>query len=125
MNNGVFNYKEAIERVGDEELLDELLDDFLEFADDVVHDLKKAIAEGNSVMVRNTGHTMKGTAANLSLPNLSAIGAELEYAGTKGLTDSYSELYEKLLAVVAEFKQFMADKQKKKKNIDLIHYFNI
>lgn len=112
MNNGVFNYKEAIERVGDEELLDELLEDFLEFSDDVVHDLKKAIAEGNSVMVRNTGHTMKGTAANLSLPNLSEIGAKLEYAGTKGLTDSYPELYAKLLDIVAEFKQFMIEKQK-------------
>ena len=112
MNNGVFNYKEAIERVGDEELLDETPNNILVFADDFFHDLKKAIAEGNSVMVRNTGHTMKGTAANLSLPNLSAIGAELEYAGTKGLTDSYSGLYAKLLDIVAEFKQFMTEKQK-------------
>lgn len=112
MNTGVFNYKEAIERVGDEELLDELLDDFLEFADDVVHDLKKAIAEGNDTMVRNTGHTMKGTAANLALPHLSEIGAELEQAGTKGLTNHYSELYAKLLEAVKEFKQFMTEKHK-------------
>lgn len=110
MNSDVFNYKEAIERVGDEDLLNELLEDFLEFADDIVHDLHKAIAEGNDTMVRNAGHTMKGTAANLSLPRLSDIGAELENAGTKKLTDSYSELYDKLLKVVAEFKRFMAEK---------------
>ncbi len=110
MNREIFDYQDAIERVGDEELLDELLEDFLEFAQGILGDLKKAIDENNSVMIRNNGHTLKGTAANLSLGNLSQIGLEIENAGKNEDSARYQDLYKELLERVKEFEIFMQEK---------------
>lgn len=110
MDKMIFDYQDAIERVGDEELLYELLDDFVEFADDILTDLEKAIKENNSEMVRNNGHTLKGTAANLSLPNLSEIGKEIENAGKEEEAEKFEELYAELIKCVNEFKKFMQEK---------------
>ncbi len=110
MDKNIFDYQDAIERVGDEELLDELLEDFLVFADEILLDLDKAIKENNAAMIRNSGHTLKGTAANLSLLNLSEIGLQIENAGKAELTEQYGFLYEKLVQSVDEFKKFMQEK---------------
>ena len=110
MDKNIFDYQDAIERVGDEELLYELLDDFLEFADEILTDLQKAVKENNSIMVRNSGHTLKGTAANLSLHNLSDVGLEIETAGKRELTERYDDLYSKLVETVKEFQKFMQEK---------------
>lgn len=110
MDKNIFDFKDAIERVGDEELLDELLEDFLVFADEILIDLQKAIKENNATMVRNSGHTLKGTAANLSLPNLSEVGLQIEKAGKEEESEKYNFLYEKLVQAVTEFKKFMAEK---------------
>ncbi len=110
MNKNIFDYQDAIERVGDEELLDELLEDFIVFADEILLDLDKAIKEKNSAMVRNSGHTLKGTAANLSLINLSEVGLELENAGKLELFDKFEILYKRLVESVQEFKKFMQEK---------------
>ncbi|MBI9030834.1 Hpt domain-containing protein [bacterium] len=110
MDKNIFDYQDAIERVGDEELLYELLDDFLEFSDEILSDIEKAVKEGNSTMIRNSGHTLKGTAANLSLQNLSDIGLEIETAGKAELTDKYEDLFARLQSAVAEFKKFMQEK---------------
>jgi HPt (histidine-containing phosphotransfer) domain-containing protein len=72
--------------------------------------LQKAVKENNSVMVRNSGHTLKGTAANLSLHNLSDVGLEIEDAGKGELTDRYDDLYSKLVQNVKEFQKFMLEK---------------
>lgn len=111
MDKNIFDYKDAIERVGDDELLNELLDDFLVFADEILLDVEKAIKENNSAMVRNSGHTLKGTAANLSLLNMSEIGKKLEAAGKAENTKNYQELYNELLVRVKEYKLFMQEKQ--------------
>lgn len=110
MDTNIFDHKDAIERVGDEELLDELLDDFLVFADEILLDLDKAVKEGNHAMVRNSGHTLKGTAANLSLPNLSQVGLEIESAGKNEQSENYQHLFNRLVESVAEFKKFMQEK---------------
>ncbi len=110
MSKNIFDYQDAIERVGDEELLNELLDDFLEFAQGILGDVKKAVEENNSLMIRNNGHTLKGTAANLSLGDLSKIGLELENAGKNEDKDSYQELYQRLVERVKEFEQFMQER---------------
>jgi len=83
MDKNIFDYQDAIERVGDEELLNELLDDFLEFAHELLIDMEKAIKMNDSDRVKNIGHTLKGTAANLSLGDLSNVGLEIEDANEK------------------------------------------
>lgn len=110
MSKNIFDYQDAIERVGDEELLNELLDDFLEFAEGILIDLRKAFDENNAVMVRNNGHTLKGTAANLSLGNLSRIGLEIETAGKEENSELYEELFQKLQKTVDEFRHFMQER---------------
>ncbi len=110
MSKNIFDYQDAIERVGDEELLNELLEDFLEFAQGILIDIKKAVQEDNGLMIRNNGHTLKGTAANLSLGDLSQIGLELENAGKQEDRDKYEDLYKKLVEKVAEFENFMQNR---------------
>lgn len=110
MDKNIFDYQDAIERVGDEELLYELLDDFLEFSDEILLDLGKAIKENNTTMVMNSGHTLKGTAANLSLPNLSELGLQIENAGKQKEAGKFEQLYRNLEKNVEEFKNFMRNR---------------
>lgn len=110
MDKNIFDYEDAIERVGDEELLYELLDDFLEFAEEILLEIDQAVKEKNSDVIRNSGHTLKGTAANLSLTNLSNVGLELETAGKTEQTEKYKPLYNKLVKCVDEYKKFMREK---------------
>jgi len=110
MEKEVFNFKEAMERIGDEELIFELLEDIVELADATEEQLKVAIETNNMTEVRIAGHTLKGTAANLALPQLSEVGKAFDTAARNNDSSNLEELFKDLQQAVINFKQFLADR---------------
>jgi HPt (histidine-containing phosphotransfer) domain-containing protein len=73
---------EALERVGnDEAFLEELLDLFGEEFESKTKALSEAISRRDATALRELGHSIKGAAANLSLPGLRASAQAMEQAG--------------------------------------------
>lgn len=110
MDTNIFDLNEAMERIGDEELIYELLEDIVELADTTVTEITEGIQNENHEMIRISGHTLKGTAANLALHNLSEAGKALEFAGKEQNVSQYNILLDNLKKAVEDFKSFMANK---------------
>ena len=76
------NYLEVLERIGgDTEFLSELLKIyFLEFQEKKAQ-VEAAIEDADFSLIQEIGHSLKGAAANLSLPSLRGVSSALEIAG--------------------------------------------
>jgi HPt (histidine-containing phosphotransfer) domain-containing protein len=73
---------EALERVGgDAEFLDELLALYKKEFRARSAQLKKVLAAGDFGSLREIGHGLKGSSANLSLPGLLEAALQMEMAG--------------------------------------------
>jgi len=66
---------------GDRELLAEVSKVFIENAKERVDLISSAIAKGDSEIIKNEGHTLKGGAGTIGAKNLAEIAYELEKAG--------------------------------------------
>ncbi|HEK86495.1 MAG: Hpt domain-containing protein [Candidatus Saccharicenans sp.] len=76
------NKQEALERIGgEEEFLKELLDIYRTEFEKRCQELEKAIDEKNYQVIQESGHSLKGASANLSLPALREAAYEMETAG--------------------------------------------
>jgi HPt (histidine-containing phosphotransfer) domain-containing protein len=104
-----FLRQEALDRVGGEaEFLDELLALYdKEFRTRAAR-LKKALAAGNFESVREIGHGLKGTSANLSLPGLRDAALAVEMAGKAGSADSARKAMEALEREFRRYKESLA-----------------
>ena len=92
----VFDRHEALERLEDEALLEQLLEEFMA---DVVQQLAaigQALAEEDAPAVRRTAHALKGAAANVSAGALSAAAARIEDQAAAGDLSSSTELTDDL-----------------------------
>jgi HPt (histidine-containing phosphotransfer) domain-containing protein len=76
------DYPEVLERIGgDTAFLQELLNIyFTEFAEKQTL-IKEAIGQSNFTMIKELGHSLKGSSANLSLVSLRQASFDLETAG--------------------------------------------
>ncbi len=77
----VFNRKALLNRVmDDEELIQEIVEIFLENTPGRIEDLRAAVNAGDAPTARLLAHTIKGMAANLSGEALQALAQEIEDA---------------------------------------------
>ncbi len=76
------DYASALERIGgDEDFLNELLELYTTEFSKYFEKLQDAIHKGSCQSIRDIGHTLKGSSANLSLIRLKEISLQMEYAG--------------------------------------------
>jgi HPt (histidine-containing phosphotransfer) domain-containing protein len=76
------DFDSALERTGgDKDFLYELIDMYMEDFIPKYDELKKAIKEENFTAIQETGHYLKGSAANLSLSFLKDASLQMELAG--------------------------------------------
>lgn len=103
-----FLRQEALDRVGGEaEFLDELLALYeKEFRSQTAR-LKKALTAGNFESVREIGHGLKGTSANLSLPGLRDAALAVEMAGKAGSAAAARKALEALEREHRRFREFL------------------
>jgi len=76
------DFDSALERTGgDKDFLYELIDMYMEDFMPKYDELKKAIKEEDFIAIQDTGHYLKGSAANLSLSFLRDTALQMELAG--------------------------------------------
>jgi HPt (histidine-containing phosphotransfer) domain-containing protein len=103
-----FLREEALERVGgDGEFLNELLTLYDQEFADKRNGLAEAIARRDAAQIREFGHALKGSSANLSLPGLREAAAAMEKAGAAGDIASAEEAYVRLEREYARLKAFL------------------
>ena len=66
------------------DLLADLAEIFIEQAEDQLHELRQAIHDGNTKLVREWSHSMKGSSASIAATQLSAKCASLELDARNG-----------------------------------------
>jgi two-component system sensor histidine kinase/response regulator len=95
---------------GDQSLLDEIVDLFLEENPKQLAALKQAIAEANSEIVERIAHALKGELACLGIPTAASRAGELEEIGRNRCMDKTAAilvaLEVEIAAVVAEMSSF-------------------
>jgi len=76
------DYSSVLERVGeDESFLQELINIYMEDFGKKYKELKQALEKKNFTALREIGHSLKGSSANLSLNNLKEASFKIETAG--------------------------------------------
>jgi two-component system, sensor histidine kinase and response regulator len=81
---GAWDKQKALERLdGDEKLLDEVIQIFLEESPKLLADLEHGLAEGNPEQVERTAHALKGELSYLGLSAASEKAKDLEQMGRR------------------------------------------
>lgn len=91
-------YNIDIQKIADEldfdlEDVEMLLEVFLESANNSLVKLEEAIKINDIEGIIHTSHSIKGSAANLTLINISEIAKEIEYSARETLNIDYQEKY--------------------------------
>jgi two-component system, sensor histidine kinase and response regulator len=90
----VWNRGETLERLGgDEKLLHEVLEIFLDDVPKHMASLRRAIAEGNAADVEGAAHTLKGELGYLGISEVSRKAGEMEEFGRKSDLRLAASLY--------------------------------
>jgi HPt (histidine-containing phosphotransfer) domain-containing protein len=103
-----FLREEALDRIGgDEEFLNELLALYDEEFTAKKRGLAEAIARRDAARIRESGHALKGSSANLSLPGLQEAAYALEKAGAAGDIAAAEKAFVRLEREYARLKAFL------------------
>ena len=81
---------------GEEEILMEVLDGFLDKVRSQIGTIRQGISDRDAEAVRREAHSIKGGAANLNADDLSGVARELENIGKFKDLSSGIEILEKL-----------------------------
>jgi len=106
----VFDRAELLERVGgDEELCVELLDTFVQDIPARLEELKQALADNDSTLLRQQAHAIKGASANIGAHALREVSFEVEKAGKDRKMDRALPLVEKLERELEKFRSMVSE----------------
>ena len=100
------NVEEAVSRTGDREFLKELLEMFLEDAQDQLDRLRQAVEGADAPGVVAASHSIKGAAANLAASRVFASAKEIEEASRAGQAAELAGQVEDLGARIEELAAF-------------------
>jgi two-component system, sensor histidine kinase and response regulator len=101
---------ETLERLGgDEKLLHEVVEIFLEGAPRHLAGLRQAVAQGDAKTVEEKAHTLRGELGYLGISEIAQTARELEQMGQKsdlgGAADVYARLEARLTEVLTSMQQ--------------------
>ena len=106
----VFDRDELMERLdGDEELLQDILEIYVEDAPRLIKKIKNAYSEHDIELVDREGHTLKGASANISAPAVRDTAHQIEMAGKSGNLDGVDALIRQVEKEFEEFRNILAD----------------
>ena len=97
---------------GDLQLLQEVLEAFLEEYPTLLTQLEAALRAGNNVVVQRASHTIKGTLRLFGNVHSRAIAETLEQMGASGSLENASESYESLKMSLATLRHQLLDAMK-------------
>ncbi len=107
--NDPLNLEAALERLmGDVDLLEMLVQQFLEEIPTVLEEIKSALDQGDAEAVYGKAHRLKGAAGNLSADAVAAAALRLEQSGRDGDLDDGSAAMGVLQDCVADLQGFVS-----------------
>ncbi len=108
------DYASALERVeGDKSFLEELLNLYFEDFSEKYERLQKAIEQKNFDLIRELGHSLRGSSANLSLTFLQETSFHLEKAGRERNAEKAKKALAFLDQEFKKLKDFLSKKKDK------------
>ncbi len=108
------DFASALERVeGDKSFLEELLDLYFEDFSEKYERLQKALEQKNFDLIRELGHSLRGSSANLSLTFLQETSFHLEKAGRERNAEKAKKALAFLDQEFKKLKDFLSKKKDK------------
>ena len=92
----IINWDQLIERLGDEELIKEIVPIFLKDNGERLDKLSEAVESNDSGAIKFYAHAIKGAAMNVGAVQLSDIASQLECAGRENNLEVVVPLFDKL-----------------------------
>ena len=93
----VFDPGQMLQNIGgDQALVYQLVQLFLERHADIMSDIRQALADGDIQTVERAAHTLKGTAGNLCAPEVALAASQLEAVGRLGTLHEAPAVYARL-----------------------------
>jgi HPt (histidine-containing phosphotransfer) domain-containing protein len=100
---------------GDRQLLQEVVEAFLEECPGLMEQARVAVAAGDTKQIRRTGHTLKGVMRTLGLETAALLAADLEEIGRSANLESAASVVARLESrideIVPEAKAFATASQ--------------
>ncbi len=111
-NGEIFDKDDLMERLdGDEELLREILEIYVEDVPRLIEKIKKAREQSDAELVNREGHTLKGASANVSAPALRETAYQIEMAGKSGALNGVDALVDRAERDFDELKSVLAQSE--------------
>ena len=108
----IFSYEEALERVGgDEDLLKELLDLFLQESPTYLSHIRQALQQSDPEALAQAAHTLKGAAGNLGAKIIFETASRLEQNGHNENLTTAEDTTLVLEKEIEKFRDFLSKKQ--------------
>ncbi len=104
----ILNWNELINRLGDEELIRDIVPIFLNDNKERIEKLAEAVEGGDSKMLKLYAHAVKGAARNIGATRLSDIAHRLECSGREDDQDAVPPLFDALKMEVEKVVAFLS-----------------
>ncbi|MCP4673205.1 MAG: Hpt domain-containing protein [Desulfobacula sp.] len=96
--------------MGKKEILNKVINVFLENARDQIKTLRQAIIDSDPDVVKKEAHTIKGGAANITANELSKIAFELENIGKSGELKGAADVMDRFEKEFSSLEVYLEDK---------------
>jgi HPt (histidine-containing phosphotransfer) domain-containing protein len=104
----IFDREVMLERLGgDDQLLDEVLNVFLEEAPDMMADLRGAVTGGDPSALERSAHSIKGALLNISADSPADLASRLEELGSAEQLDGTRLLLDDLEAEIDQLTRIL------------------
>lgn len=120
MPKEIIDWKNARHQCGDdEELLSEVIQDFMAEADSARVAFERAMKSNNFLSIEQEAHKIKGTASYLHCPELVAVSLQLQEKGHEGVSGrgnaaklwkDVEKLYDNFVIALREFRSEVSSK---------------
>jgi len=92
----IINWDQLIDRLGDEDLIEQILPTYLKDNKEHFEKLSEAVKSRDSEAIASHAHALKGAARNLGVVQLSDIAGRLERAGREDDTETATMVFDEL-----------------------------
>jgi len=106
----IINWDQLIDRLGDEDLIEQILPTYLKDNKEHFEKLSEAVKSRDSKAIKFYGHAIKGAARNVGAKRLSDIAYQMECAGRDGNIETAVATFEGLKTEVEKVTTFLSQK---------------
>ncbi len=100
--------EKALKRVmGDKAFLEDMVDHFIDKMPDHIRTLEEHLAHGDSEALSKEAHSLKGSAASLSVLRVADVALQLEQMGKEGQLNDGMEVIDRLASELENLKSFV------------------